>query len=80
MSSMLLAVMPKNDLVATATPESHTSTLTYQGRADALRYIALAGQPALRELASAARMSEAAFLAHLIGIPSQGAPGLMMHQ
>ena len=41
-----------------------------QARADALRYIALGGQPALRELATASRMSESAFLAHITGASS----------
>ena len=38
-----------------------------QARADALRYIALGGQPALRELAAACRMTESAFLSHITG-------------
>ena len=48
-------------------------TAQQQARADALRYIALGGQPALREMAMASRMSEAAFLAHLTSSNPTGA-------
>ena len=43
-----------------------------QARADALRYIAVGGQPALRELATAARMTEADLLSSLtVSAPSR---------
>ena len=47
-----------------------------QARADALHYIAVAGQPALQELAEGARMTEAAFMAHLLQITVSSPPGL----
>ena len=61
-------------------PMAATSPMTSQAHADALRYVAMAGQPALRELAAAARMSESAFLCHLTGCALQSAPGLTIHQ
>ena len=79
-SIMQLAALMQPATMASAAPMPHASVLTSQARADALRYIALAGQPALRELAAAARMSEGAFLAHLTGFGAQGAPGLTIHQ
>ena len=47
-----------------------------QARADALHYIAVAGQPALQELAEGARMTELAFMTHLLAINASSPPGL----
>ena len=50
-----------------------------QARADALHYIAVAGPPALQELAAAARMSESAFLAQLLSSHPASPPGLTIN-
>ena len=76
----LAALMQPTAMAAPAAPLPYALVMTAQARADAMRYIALAGQPALRELATAARMSEASFLAHLTATEPHGAPGLTIHQ
>ena len=84
-SVMHLAVLMQQFAMPVASQPAQPSVMSQQARADALRYISIAGQPALRELASAARMSDGAFLAHLTGTCMQGAvsqapPGLTIHQ
>ena len=72
-------IMQLGSLVQPAgAPQAVPTPMQAQARADALQYIARAGQPALQELASAARISEARFLAQLVSsrasASSNGAP------
>ena len=79
-SIMQLAALMRTEVQAATAPLPHAPATTSQGRADALRYIAMAPETGLRELATAARMSDGAFLAMITGSATPRAPGLTIHQ